>query len=372
MVDQAQANRSPSIELRLEGITKRFGSTVAVDDIDLVVQPGKLTALLGPSGCGKSTTLRIIAGFEGPDAGRVLLDGHDVVSVPPGRRNLGMVFQDYSLFPHMTVRGNVSFGLRMARQPRAEIERRVKDILSLVKLDGLEDRYPNQISGGQQQRTALARSLVMRPSILLLDEPLGALDKNLREIMQFELRRIQQDLGITTVLVTHDQEEALTLADEIVVMNQGRILQIGSPHEVYEFPRTRFVSEFLGTANMLDVRVTTALPDGSGVGTLASAICENRIRVPHAAGDQECRIGIRPEKTYVSKDKTDKMENYAKATIDGVVFRGMYVAYSVSLNGIDRKLFVYEQAETRKGGARFRAGDAVWIGWDSESSFVVS
>lgn len=372
MEAESRKARFRSIELRLEGITKRFGQMTAVDSIDLVVRPGKLTALLGPSGCGKSTTLRMVAGFEAPDAGRVLLDGRDVVSVPPSKRNLGMVFQDYSLFPHMTVMGNVSFGLRMAERPRSEIEQRVKDVLGLVKLDGLEDRYPNQLSGGQQQRTALARSLVMRPSILLLDEPLGALDKNLREIMQFELRRIQQELGITTVLVTHDQEEALTLADEIVVMNKGRILQIGSPHEVYEFPTTQFVSEFLGTANALDVQVVEALADGRCRAKLDSAECDCRIEIRKSSDSQKFKIGIRPEKMSISREKPENHLNYIPGIIDGLVFRGIYIAYSIIITDYDGKIFVYEQSISRNKDMKFSSGERVWISWDAEASFTLN
>ena len=232
--------------LELENVSKRFGAVAAVEPLTLAVQAGALLALLGPSGCGKTTTLRIIAGFERPDSGLVRIGGRDVTPEPPNRRRLGMVFQNYSLFPHMTVAENIAFGLKMAKVPRSEIPSRVSEALSLVRLPGFEDRSPAQLSGGQQQRVALARSLITSPAVLLLDEPLGALDKNLRESMQFELRQLQKRLGITTVLVTHDQEEALTMSDFVAVMNHGRVLQVGPPQEVYARPKERFVSEFLG------------------------------------------------------------------------------------------------------------------------------
>ena len=236
--------------LELENVSKRFGTVAAVEPLTLAVRAGALLALLGPSGCGKTTTLRIIAGFERPDRGLVKIGGRDVTPEPPNRRRLGMVFQNYSLFPHMTVAENIAFGLKMARVPRSEIPPRVSEALSLVRLPGFEDRSPAQLSGGQQQRVALARSLITSPAVLLLDEPLGALDKNLRESMQFELRQLQKRLGITTVLVTHDQEEALTMSDSVAVMNHGRVLQVGPPQEVYARPKERFVSEFLGASNL--------------------------------------------------------------------------------------------------------------------------
>ena len=215
-------------------------------------------ALLGPSGCGKTTTLRIVAGFERPDQGRVRVGGRDITGLPPNKRGLGMVFQNYSLFPHMTVAENIAFGLKMARRPPSEIETRVARALETVRLSGFGDRYIHQLSGGQQQRIALARSIITNPSVLLLDEPLGALDKNLRESMQFELHSLQRSLGITSVLVTHDQEEALTMSDFVAVMHVGEVLQIGPPDEVYDRPRTRFVAEFLGTSNILAATVTAS------------------------------------------------------------------------------------------------------------------
>jgi len=242
-----------SAAIRLERVSKTFdGRVTAVDDVTLDVAAGEFFALLGPSGCGKTTSLRIIAGFELPDTGRVHVGGRDVTDLPVHRREMGMVFQSYALFPHRTVAENVAFGLRMRDVSRPEIERRVAAALALVALTGLEERKPGQLSGGQQQRVALARALVVEPPVLLCDEPLGALDRKLRQQMQFELKELQKRLGVTLVFVTHDQEEALAMSDRIAVMNRGRVEQIGAPTEIYERPRTRFVADFIGEINLLD------------------------------------------------------------------------------------------------------------------------
>jgi putative spermidine/putrescine transport system ATP-binding protein len=238
--------------LRLAALTKRFGKLTAVHALDLVVSQGEFVTLLGPSGCGKTTTLNMIAGFIAPDAGSVRLQGRAVESLPPFRRDLGLVFQDYALFPHMTVAENVGFGLRMRRMPREVIAHRVEEALDLVQLRGLGERRPLQLSGGQRQRVALARALVIRPAMLLLDEPLSNLDLKLREEMRVEISALQQRLGIATVFVTHDQSEALTMSDRIAVMREGRIQQIGTPTEIYERPATRFVANFIGTANLIE------------------------------------------------------------------------------------------------------------------------
>ena len=240
--------------LRLAALTKRFGALIAVDAIDLRVAQGEFVTLLGPSGCGKTTTLNMIAGFITPDAGSIRLHGKAVEPLPPFRRDLGLVFQDYALFPHMTVAENVGFGLRMRRVPRGEIAQRVAQALDLVQLTGLDQRRPSQLSGGQRQRVALARALVIQPAMLLLDEPLSNLDLKLREEMRMEISALQQRLGIATVFVTHDQAEALTMSDRIAVMRQGRIEQIGTPNDIYERPTTRFVAGFIGTANLIESR----------------------------------------------------------------------------------------------------------------------
>jgi putative spermidine/putrescine transport system ATP-binding protein len=242
-----------SAAIKLDKVTKRFdGKVLAVDEVTLDIAAGEFFSLLGPSGCGKTTSLRMIAGFEHPDSGRVQVGGRDITDLPVHRRDMGMVFQSYALFPHRTVAENVAFGLRMREVPKPEIARRVQAALSQVALTGMEDRKPGQLSGGQQQRVALARALVVEPPVLLCDEPLGALDRKLRQQMQFELKELQKRLGVTLVFVTHDQEEALAMSDRIAVMNKGKVEQVGSPTEIYERPRTRFVADFIGEINILE------------------------------------------------------------------------------------------------------------------------
>lgn len=249
------ASAGPTAALELQGLTKRFGDVVAVDDQTLSVRRGEVVSLLGPSGCGKSTTLRMIAGLETPTTGQVLIHGRTVTRDPPSARNVGLVPQDYGIFPHLSVWENVAFGLRMRKVGKQELVDRVSEALELVRLTPLRERRKNQLSGGQQQRVALARAIVIRPHVLLLDEPLGALDKQLRSRMQVELRRLQEQVAVTTVIVTHDQEEALTLSDRIAVMNEGRIQQIGAPAQLYTHPESRFVAEFMGAANFIDATV---------------------------------------------------------------------------------------------------------------------
>src|SRR5215471_4263143 len=251
MVTQEQQVAASTVDVRLERLTKRFDDVTAVDEIDLDVERGRFFALLGPSGCGKTTTLRMIGGFEEPSSGRIYLDGKDVVDQPPYRRDVNTVFQSYALFPHLSIYENVAFGLRRRGMRGTELRARVVEALELVGLAGVENRKPRQLSGGQQQRIALARSLVNRPRVLLLDEPLGALDLKLRKQMQLELKRIQHDVGITFIHVTHDQEEAMTMADGIAIMNAGRIEQLGAPSDLYEQPATAFVASFLGISNLL-------------------------------------------------------------------------------------------------------------------------
>src|SRR6266581_4847860 len=243
------------VAIALEGVSRRFGNVAAVNDVTLAIREGEFFSLLGPSGCGKTTTLRMIAGFEAPDEGRIMLRGKDVTSVSPNRRPVNMVFQQYALFPHMSIYDNVAFGLKVKRVPRSEHRDRVQEMLRVVELVGLERRRARQLSGGQQQRVALARALVNRPAALLLEEPLGALDVKLRKQMQLELKRIQSELGTTFVYVTHDQEEALAMSDRIAVMNRGRVEQIGSPREIYEHPETTFVADFIGSLNAIEVEV---------------------------------------------------------------------------------------------------------------------
>ncbi|WP_420101431.1 ABC transporter ATP-binding protein [Bosea sp. (in: a-proteobacteria)] len=355
--------------LRLRGVSKSFGSVVALQPTSFDVPAGTLCALLGPSGCGKTTTLRIVAGFELPDEGQVLIRGEDRTYDPPQRRRLGMVFQNYSLFPHMTVAQNVAFGLRMARVNRAETEARTRRMLDIVHLPQHADRFPHQLSGGQQQRVALARSLVTEPSMLLLDEPLGALDKNLREQMQFEIRQLQREIGITTLLVTHDQEEALTMSDMIVVMDKGRILQAGSPTEVYEHPRTRFVSEFLGTSNIL--ACTVAGTESGGLRLRLPGDDRSRGFVvtdtaPRPAGSTAL-VAIRPEHLRI-EPAAEASIGEPRAVVVGHVFRGATHVFRLTRPGLERPLIAYRQITGPVGETALPVGAEVALSWEPGSA----
>jgi putative spermidine/putrescine transport system ATP-binding protein len=312
------------MRISLRGLTKRFANALAVDGLSLDVRQGELVSLVGGSGCGKTTTLRMIAGFERPDAGEIRFDDRVVNDVPPRRRRVGIVFQSYALFPTMTVAENIAFGLRVARQPAATVRARVAEMVALTHLDGLEGRYANQLSGGQQQRVALARALARRPDVLLLDEPLSALDAKIRLRLRGELRRIQQDLGITAVYVTHDQEEALSIADRIAVMRAGRIEQIGGPEEIYTRPRTDFVADFVGISNLLACRVISA----------ADGVVEwegERLRVPlPAAAAGSVMVSIRPERLAIGGEAAAL--NRLHGVLEVVTFLGPFVRLEVSVH----------------------------------------
>jgi putative spermidine/putrescine transport system ATP-binding protein len=312
------------MRISLRGLTKRFAGALAVDGLSLDVRQGELVSLVGGSGCGKTTTLRMIAGFERPDAGEIRFDDRVVNDVPPRRRRVGIVFQSYALFPTMTVAENIAFGLRVARQPSATIRERVAEMVALTHLDGLEHRYANQLSGGQQQRVALARALARRPDLLLLDEPLSALDAKIRLRLRGELRRIQQDLGITAIYVTHDQEEALSIADRIAVMRAGRIEQIGGPEEIYTRPRTDFVADFLGISNLLACRVVA--------GAVGAVEWEGeRLRVPLPAGaGPSVIVSIRPERLAVGGEASEL--NRLHGVLEVVTFLGPFVRLEVSVH----------------------------------------
>ena len=343
-------------DLTLTSVTKSFGAFTAVDDLDLTVPQGSFFALLGPSGCGKTTTLRMIGGFEEVSSGRILLGDRDVVGLPPYKRDVNTVFQSYALFPHMTVADNVAFGLERKRMPKGEVKTRVAEILELVDLAGREGRKPRQLSGGQQQRVALARAIVNNPRVLLLDEPLGALDLKLRKQMQLELKRIQNEVGITFVHVTHDQEEAMTMADTIAVMNQGRIEQLGSPAELYEQPRTAFVAGFLGKSNLLAGTVA-----GDGVVRLVDG-SEIRARTNGDVG--AVSIGVRPEKI--------RLGDAGINTLSGTVKESAYigVATEVVVATPVGELTVFHQNVEAGGGAP-APGSQVTLSWASEATFVV-
>ena len=318
MSDPVTAPSLPDADVRFKAVTKRYGDAVAVKALTLDIPRGSFFSLLGPSGCGKTTTLRLIAGFELADEGDVYIRSTRVNDIPPYRRDFAMVFQNFALFPHLTVADNVAFGLKMSGVGRSERDTAVADALAMVKLSGFADRYPKQLSGGQQQRVAIARAIVMKPAVLLLDEPLGALDKNLRESMQVELRALQRQLGITTVFVTHDQEEALTMSDAIAVMRDGVIEQLGPPREVYERPATEFVATFLGASNLIDATVTSS---ASGYSVVETASGRLKVKGMYRSGAR-LRLAIRPERVELLRGIVGEPGVIA-ATVRDVVYRGM-------------------------------------------------
>ena len=341
--------------VELRGISKRYGDLVAVRDVTLAIRRGEFLTLLGPSGCGKTTLLRMLAGFETPDAGRVLIDGEDVTALPPNRRNVNQVFQSYALFPHLTVEGNIAFGLQMKRLPKSEIAEKVRRAIDLVALQGKESAKPATLSGGQRQRVALARAIVCEPKVLLLDEPLSALDAKLRGQMQIELKTLQRTLGITFVFVTHAQEEALTMSDRIAVLHRGAIEQLGTADEIYHRPKTRFVAEFIGQANMMTAKVTGRADDDvlltiGGELTLRANIST----IPASA--QAVAISIRPEKIHLC-DEDAAAENSFDAQVVGELFRGEIVQLTLrTAGGLEFAVVV-----SNAGGARkpHRKGDRV-------------
>jgi putative spermidine/putrescine transport system ATP-binding protein len=310
--------------LDLEGIQKRFAQTTAVEHFQLEVARGEFVSFLGPSGCGKTTTLRMIAGFDTPSAGTIRIDGVDITRRPPNQRHVGMVFQSYALFPNMTVAQNVGFGLKVAKRPAAEIRQRVAEMLDLIKLPAMGDRYPYQLSGGQQQRVALARALAIKPQVLLLDEPLSALDAKIRVALRNEIRAIQRELGITTIYVTHDQEEALSISDRIVVMSEGRVEQVGAPFEIYNFPRTTFVASFVGTLSIL--RGTVAEPAEGRIVIDGQPIVVSRGLAEARSGDLQA-VAVRPE--AVSLQDAAPNANRMEGTVQDVNFLGSVVRIRV-------------------------------------------
>lgn len=326
------SGRGAEALLRLDKLTRRFGTALALDALSLEVAAGEFVALLGGSGSGKSTLLRLVAGFDRPDAGRILLGGADITALPPQARDVAMMFQSYALFPHMTVAANVAFGLEQEGLARAEIDRRVGEMLDIVKLGDFGRRKPHQLSGGQRQRVALARALVKRPKLLLLDEPLGALDRKLREHTQFELINLQEQLGVTFVVVTHDQEEAMTLASRIGVMNKGQIVQVGTPTEIYEFPSSRFVADFIGSVNMFDGQL---VEDEPGHVRIRCPELEATVYVSHgisAAPDAKVSVAIRPEKIEMTRTAPEGSENRARGVVKEIAYMGDMSVYLVRLD----------------------------------------
>ncbi len=309
--------------LSIQHASKTYARNVAVEDFNLDVEKGELVSFLGPSGCGKTTTLRMVAGFEVPTIGKIQLNGVDITNTPPNRRNVGMVFQAYALFPNMSVGDNIGFGLKIAKKPKQEIAERVKEMLGLIKMPDLGDRFPYQLSGGQQQRVALARALAISPQVLLLDEPLSALDAKIRVELRYEIRRIQQQTKITTIYVTHDQEEALTLSDRVVVMSAGKIEQVGSPFDVYNFPKTPFVASFMGTLNQLRSKVVDA-----GSGKLALGTQEFKTSAPVKAGATDALVMLRPEELHIGSVEG---ENHLVGKVESVAFLGSVVRIHLKL-----------------------------------------
>lgn len=361
----ARGTARPVIEI--DHVTKRFDDYVAVADANFSIAAGEFFSMLGPSGCGKTTTLRMIAGFETPTSGAIRLEGADVSKVPPHKRNVNTVFQHYALFPHMTVWDNVAYGPRSMKKDKAEVTRRVDEILDIVRLTDFAKRKPGQLSGGQQQRVALARALVNYPSALLLDEPLGALDLKLRHAMQFELKRIQREVGITFIYVTHDQEEALTMSDRIAVMNAGNVEQIGSPTEIYDAPATVFVANFIGQANLWPGRQT-----GVTGGVAEMAVLGTTLRA--RPGDTAIEPGghatlmVRPERIRVSVDPLGGDVATVEATVKDLTFQGPVVRLSVVAPD-DSEIVAHVGPEQKL--PTLRPGDRVHVGWDPEASLVL-
>jgi putrescine transport system ATP-binding protein len=356
--------------LQIKDVVKDFGAgSLAVNHISLDIDRGEIFALLGSSGCGKSTLLRMLAGFETPSAGQILLDGQDLGGMPPYQRPINMMFQSYALFPHLTVWDNIAFGLRRDGLPREEVHSRVQAMLELTQLDKYGKRKPHQLSGGQQQRVALARSLAKKPQLLLLDEPLGALDKKLREQTQIELVRILKEVGVTCVMVTHDQEEAMTMASRIAIMNEGRILQVGAPATIYETPSSRFVADFIGNVNLMEGRVTVDQPDH-----VVIDCTDCRHRVGHGISGTEgmaVTVGLRPEKIRLSREQPDDAFNCAPVLLRDLAYFGSYTVYHARLaSGATLKVSL-PNSERHRDDA-LRADENVWASWDESAQVVLT
>ena len=362
--------------VEFQKVNKHYGAIAAVDDVDLVIEKGEFFSLLGPSGCGKTTMLRLIAGFIRPDSGSILVDGNQIENVPPEKRKVGMVFQNYALFPHLTVADNIAFGLNVQHVDKDIARKRMEEMLELVQLKEMEDRFPRQLSGGQQQRVALARALITQPHVLLLDEPLAALDKQLRSYMQVELRDLQRKLGITTFFVTHDQEEAMTLADRIAVMRSGKIIQIGPPSEVYERPHTRFVSNFLGSSNFFEGELLSCENGLAKVkispDLLLTAGCGKTI-----SPQKKVVLVVRPEKIRLFQEKPD-FPNCIPARVVHLVYMGTSTTYllqpefghqSAGEQLTVERITVFDQNERSKPD--FTLGEQVYAAWDAESCFIL-
>jgi spermidine/putrescine transport system ATP-binding protein len=371
----------------IEGLSKSFGDFRALNDINLAIQRGEFFSLLGPSGCGKTTLLRIIAGFESPDNGAVVIDNTDVLPIPPNQRQVNTVFQNYALFPHLTVFENVAFSLRIRHVPKAQIQPKVKDYLKLVQLEGHAQKRPNQLSGGQKQRVAIARALINEPRVLLLDEPLSALDAKLRQHMLIELDQIHDKIGITFIYVTHDQQEALSVSDRIAVMNQGDVLQVGSPHEIYESPASGFVARFIGETNLFDAEVTgvekinQSQPPAAGLETeyMAELMVEGLGRIKVTTVDQVEKgqivsFTVRPEKIVISKERpSTKREdiNLFQGTVDEPIYSGFQTKFYVKVQNNILIRAVKQHAKYYDEGPDIVWKDDVYISWSANDGYIV-
>jgi spermidine/putrescine ABC transporter ATP-binding subunit len=370
----AQPAKVPSAKaiISFENVTKRYGKVVAVDDVSLTIEEGEFFSLLGPSGCGKTTLLRMLAGFEVPTSGRILIDGQDVSQVPPNKRPVNMVFQSYAVFPHMSVADNVAYGLKVDGIPAAERDRRVEEALALVKLEGYGERKPDQLSGGQRQRVALARALVKRPRVLLLDEPLSALDAKLRDQMRSELTQLQEKVGITFIMVTHDQDEALAMASRCAVMNRGLLQQVATPSDLYEFPNSRFVADFIGQVNLFEGQLTTDEPDHAVVSSNEAGV---PIYLDHGvtgAANTTLWAAIRPEKIEIHKriegaapikmEDAPEGHNVVAGTITHLSYLGSETVFDVAI-GDGRLVKVVRSNLTRWDQEDFTWDEPVWLSW---------
>ena len=359
----AEGDADRSVLVRFDGIGKRFGALIAVDNLTLDIMQGEFFALLGPSGCGKTTLLRLLAGFERPSQGRILLDGEDIVAVPPHKRPVNMMFQSYALFPHLSVAGNIAFGLHQENVARAEIAERVNEMLALVRMPGFGHRRIHQLSGGQRQRVALARALIKRPRVLLLDEPMAALDKKLRAETQFELMELQRRLGTTFVIVTHDQDEAMMVADRIAVMDQGRLAQVAQPAEIYEQPNSRWVADFIGEVTLIEGYLGKDGMLDCGLGRL-------RVETDTKPSDRVW-LALRPEKLHLSAERPASGDvNAVAGTVYEVGYRGDVSIYQVQL--ADHTLMKVALANTSRGRPTFVIDDLVWVSWPPNAGVVLT
>jgi len=365
----AEGEADRPVLVRFEGIGKRFGALTAVDNLTLDIAQGEFFALLGPSGCGKTTLLRMLAGFDRPSEGRILLDGEDIVAVPPHKRPVNMMFQSYALFPHLSVAGNIAFGLCQENVARAEIAARVAEMLALVRLEGFAQRKPDQLSGGQRQRVALARALAKRPKVLLLDEPLAALDRKLRQDTRFELMDLQARLGLTFVIVTHDADEAMTVADRIAVMDHGHIAQVAAPAEIYERPRSRFVADFIGDVNLIEGRLTGVEPGGAVIDGAAGRLVA--AEPGEAAPGETVWLTVRPEKITIARDKPIDAANSLIGEIVEIAYLGNSSLYEVrTASGLIVKAAVPNL--TRSIVQPIGLHDQVHLSWPAEAGIVLT